>query len=31
MRKVVIDQRAVNPKYNDNMSEVLDAIIERRR
>lgn len=31
MRKVVIDERAMNAKYYDKMSELLDAIIERRR
>lgn len=31
MRKVIIDERAMNPKYYDSMSELLDAIIEERR
>jgi type I restriction enzyme R subunit len=31
MRKVIIDERAMNPKYYDKMSELLDAIIEKRR
>jgi len=31
MRKVIIDERALNPKYYDKMSELLDAIIEQRR
>jgi type I restriction enzyme R subunit len=31
MRKVIIDARAMNPKYYDRMSELLDAIIEERR
>lgn len=31
MRKVLIDERAMNPKYYDRMSELLDAIIEERR
>ncbi|MGY1632220.1 type I restriction endonuclease subunit R [Geodermatophilus sp. SYSU D01186] len=31
MRKVIIDERAMNPKYYDKMSELLDAIIEQRR
>jgi type I restriction enzyme, R subunit len=31
MRKVIIDERAMNPKYYDNMSELLDAILEERR
>ena len=31
MRKVIIDERAMNPKYYDRMSELLDALIEERR
>jgi type I restriction enzyme, R subunit len=31
MRKVIIDERAMNPKYYDKMSEVLDALIDERR
>ena len=31
MRKVIIDERAMNPKYYDKMCELLDAIIEERR
>jgi type I restriction enzyme R subunit len=31
MRKVIIDERAMSPKYYDKMSELLDAIIEERR
>lgn len=31
MRKVIIDERAMNPKFYDKMSELLDAIIEERR
>ncbi|WP_234840801.1 hypothetical protein [Mycobacterium tuberculosis] len=31
MRKVIIDEHAMNPKYYDTMSELLDAIIEQRR
>ncbi len=31
MRKVIIDERAMNPKYYDRMSELLDALIEQRR
>lgn len=31
MRRVIIDERAMNPKYYDRMSELLDAIIEERR
>lgn len=31
MRKVIIDERAMSPKYYDKMSELLDAIIEDRR
>lgn len=31
MRKVIIDERATNPKYYDKMSELLDALIEQKR
>lgn len=31
MRRVIIDEHALNPKYYDKMSELLDAIIEQRR
>jgi type I restriction enzyme, R subunit len=31
MRKVIIDERPMNPKYYDRMSELLDAILEERR
>ena len=31
MRRVIIDEHAMNPKYYDKMSELLDAIIEERR
>ncbi|MFD8632367.1 type I restriction endonuclease subunit R [Streptomyces sp. NPDC059533] len=31
MRKLIIDERATNPKYYDEMSQLLDAIIEERR
>jgi type I restriction enzyme R subunit len=31
MRKVITDERAMNPKYYDKMSDLLDAIIEERR
>ena len=31
MRKVIIDENAMNPKYYDKMSELLDAILEERR
>lgn len=31
MRKVIIDERAMNPKYYDKMSELLDTILEQRR
>jgi type I restriction enzyme R subunit len=31
MRKVIIDERAMNPKYYDKMSELLDALIEEKR
>jgi type I restriction enzyme R subunit len=31
MRKVIIDERPMNPKYYDRMSELLDALLEQRR
>ena len=31
MRKVIIDERPLNPKYYDRMSELLDALLEERR
>lgn len=31
MRKLIIDERALNPKYYDRMSELLDTILEQRR
>ena len=31
IRQVIIDERALNPKYYDNMSELLDAILAERR
>jgi type I restriction enzyme R subunit len=31
MRKVIIDERAMNPKYYDKMSQLLDALIDQRR
>ncbi len=31
MRKVIIDERALNPKYYDRMSELLDTLLEQRR
>ncbi len=31
MRKLIVDERATNPKYYDKMSELLDAILEERR
>ncbi|GAA3181688.1 MULTISPECIES: type I restriction endonuclease subunit R [Streptomyces] len=31
MRRVIIDERPMNPKYYDKMSELLDAILEERR
>jgi type I restriction enzyme, R subunit len=31
MRKLIIDERATNPKYYDKMSELLDALLEERR
>jgi type I restriction enzyme R subunit len=31
MRKTIIDERALNPKYYDSMSRLLDALIEEKR
>jgi len=31
IRKVIVDERPLNPKYYDRMSELLDAILEARR
>jgi type I restriction enzyme R subunit len=31
MRKVIIDERAMNPKYYDRMSQLLDALIDQKR
>ena len=31
IRKIIIDEQAVNPKYYEKMSELLDALIEERR
>ncbi|MDI9831203.1 type I restriction endonuclease subunit R [Streptomyces sp. KAU_LT] len=31
VRKTIVDERAMNPKYYDRMSQLLDAIIEQRR
>ena len=31
LRKVIIDEQAVNPKYYERMSELLEALIEERR
>lgn len=31
VRKVIIDERPMNPKYYDRMSELLDALLEERR
>jgi len=31
VRKVIIDEHAMNPKYYDKMSQLLDAILEKRR
>lgn len=31
VRRLIIDEMAVNPKYYERMSEVLDALIEQRR
>jgi len=31
MRKVIIDEQPINPRYYEKMSELLDALIEQRR
>jgi type I restriction enzyme, R subunit len=31
MRKLIIDERAMNPKYYDKISQLLDALIDQRR
>jgi type I restriction enzyme R subunit len=31
MRKLIIDERATNPRYYDKMSQLLDALIEEKR
>ena len=31
VRKLIIDEMAVNPKYYETMSEVLDSLIQARR
>ncbi len=31
IRKVIVDERPLNPKYYDRMSELLDAVLEERR
>ncbi len=31
IRKVIVDERPMNPKYYDRMSELLDALLEKRR
>ncbi len=31
MRKVIIDEQSINPKYYEKMSELLDALIAQRR
>ena len=31
MRKLIIDEHPINPKYYDKMSELLDALIEQRK
>lgn len=31
VRKTIVDERALNPRYYDRMSELLDALIEKRR
>ena len=31
VRKTIVDERAMNPRYYDQMSELLDALLEKRR
>ena len=31
VRKLIIDEQPINPKYYEKMSELLDALIEQRR
>ncbi|TFE46414.1 HsdR family type I site-specific deoxyribonuclease [Paraburkholderia dipogonis] len=31
VRKLIIDEQAINPKYYEKMSELLDALIEKRK
>jgi type I restriction enzyme R subunit len=31
VRKLIIDEQPINPKYYENMSELLEALIEQRR
>lgn len=31
MRKLIVDERPMNPKYYDRMSELLDALLDERR
>src|SRR5213592_1902981 len=31
VRKVIIDERGVNPRYYEKMSQLLDALIQARR
>ena len=31
VRKLIIDEMAVNPKYYEKMSELLDALIRQRK
>lgn len=31
VRKTIVDERALNPRYYDKMSELLDALMEKRR
>jgi type I restriction enzyme, R subunit len=31
IRRVIVDERPLNPKYYDRMSELLDAVLEERR
>lgn len=30
VRKTIVDERALNPRYYDRMSELLDALIQQR-
>ena len=31
VRKLIVDEQPINPKYYEKMSELLDALIEQRR